>query len=298
MALLSVARSLNALQALKMYRRDLMPFDRRTFITQTTFGVTALLAPPASGMWQNWRPEDMLIFVERAQTGNATSVLEMMDQAAETSWMMNMGPVKGRIVASALSELKAKRVLEIGTFLGYMSITMAQALPPGAKIVTIEKDDVNHAAAIKIMSKALGDITSESSPIESWFGASADVLESSAFLKKYRSLPFDLILMDHWKPQYADDLRRLENLGLVRRGTVLLADNVLFPGAPELLTYLGVPFEVAQDDVSGQECLISPKAVSGSTFESPNRAWVTRLISVPFEYRPLTPDAISYSVRQ
>jgi predicted O-methyltransferase YrrM len=69
-------------------------------------------------MWQQWTPEDMLFYVSKAQPGNATSVLEQMDRAAETSWMMNMGSEKGRLIQAIITEKQPTRVLEIGTFLG------------------------------------------------------------------------------------------------------------------------------------------------------------------------------------
>ena len=37
---------------------------------------------------------------------------------------------------------------------------------------------------------------------------------------------------------YLSDLRALEAAGLVRPGTVLVADNVIFPGAPDYLAYV------------------------------------------------------------
>ena len=36
--------------------------------------------------------------------------------------------------------------------------------------------------------------------------------------------------------------------------SLVVADNVLFPGAPELLDYLNVPYVPATDAVSGQAC--------------------------------------------
>ena len=38
---------------------------------------------------------------------------------------------------------------------------------------------------------------------------------------------------------------------------LVVADNVLFPGAPELLDYLNVPYVRGNDDVSGQACLVA-----------------------------------------
>ena len=81
------------------------------------FGSSSLVSP-AQAMWQQWTPEDMLFYVGKAKSGNATSVLEQMDRAAETSWMMNMGPEKGSIIQEIIAEKRPTRVLEIGTFLG------------------------------------------------------------------------------------------------------------------------------------------------------------------------------------
>eukprot|EP00614_Pseudopedinella_elastica_P000857 CAMPEP_0172596518 /NCGR_PEP_ID=MMETSP1068-20121228/16328_1 /TAXON_ID=35684 /ORGANISM="Pseudopedinella elastica, Strain CCMP716" /LENGTH=288 /DNA_ID=CAMNT_0013395589 /DNA_START=206 /DNA_END=1072 /DNA_ORIENTATION=- len=279
--------------------RTAQDVNRRVFLGEPIRGALlwSFAGSTADAMVQYWTPDDMLFFVDKAQKGNATSVLEMMDKAAETSWMMNMGPEKAGIISRIIEEKQPERVLEVGTFLGYMTISMAQALPDNASVVTIEKDETNHAAAVKIMTKALGNLENARVPVESWLGASSEVLESAQFRKRHkRGLPFELVLFDHWKPEYATDLRRLERLGYVGKGTVFLADNVIFPGAPELLSYLGVPFSPVQDKVSGQECLApSEEAGKGTVFES--NGWQTKLLTVPFEYRPDTPDAVSYSVR-
>ena len=66
------------------------------------------------------------------------------------------------------------------------------------------------------------------------------------------------------------DLETLERLRLVRRNSAVLADNVKLPGAPRYLDYL----------FHGKGAL----------------SWDTAVIDVPFEYRPETPDAMTYSV--
>ena len=48
----------------------------------------------------------------------------------------------------------------------------------------------------------------------------------------------DLLFLDHDKDAYAPDLRRLEAAGLVRRGTVVVADNVLFAGIRDYVAYV------------------------------------------------------------
>ncbi|XP_053551390.1 catechol O-methyltransferase A isoform X1 [Bombina bombina] len=49
---------------------------------------------------------------------------------------------------------------------------------------------------------------------------------------------FDLVFIDHWKASYLPDTKLLEECGLLRTGSVLLADNVTCPGAPEFLHYV------------------------------------------------------------
>lgn len=45
----------------------------------------------------------------------------------------------------------------------------------------------------------------------------------------------DLIFLDHCKPCYLPDLIAMEEAGLVAKGTVVVADNVVYPGAPDYL---------------------------------------------------------------
>ena len=58
---------------------------------------------------------------------------------------------------------------------------------------------------------------------------------------------------------YARDLEALRKKGLLADKCLVVADNVLFPGAPELLDYLNVPYVPATDAVSGQVLLRPPQ---------------------------------------
>ncbi|CAM4953962.1 unnamed protein product [Rotaria socialis] len=49
---------------------------------------------------------------------------------------------------------------------------------------------------------------------------------------------FDLIFIDHWKEVYLRDLQLLEQMKLIVSGTVVVADNVITPGAPDYLAYI------------------------------------------------------------
>ncbi len=48
----------------------------------------------------------------------------------------------------------------------------------------------------------------------------------------------DFLLIDHDKDSYLDDLMRLEQCGLVRKGTVVVADNVIFAQIDDYVKYM------------------------------------------------------------
>ncbi len=48
----------------------------------------------------------------------------------------------------------------------------------------------------------------------------------------------DLVFIDHWKDRYLPDLHLLEGSGLMKNGTVIVADNILYPGAPAYVEYI------------------------------------------------------------
>lgn len=48
----------------------------------------------------------------------------------------------------------------------------------------------------------------------------------------------DMMFLDHYKPAYKTDLKLCEELGLIKPGTVLAADNVITPGNPPYLEYV------------------------------------------------------------
>ncbi|PSN68462.1 S-adenosyl-L-methionine-dependent methyltransferase [Corynespora cassiicola Philippines] len=48
----------------------------------------------------------------------------------------------------------------------------------------------------------------------------------------------DVILLDHWKDAYLPDLVLCETLGAFHEGSLILADNTDFPGAPDYVEYV------------------------------------------------------------
>lgn len=118
-----------------------------------------------------------------------------------------------QVLATAIG---ARRILEIGTAIGYSGIWLARALPADGMLITMEKDEDRAAAAKANFARAgLADRVS--------------VMVGDASLKIVKvSGPFDLIFQDGHKPLYNTLLDRL--VTLLRPGGLLVTDNVLWDG--------------------------------------------------------------------
>ncbi len=110
----------------------------------------------------------------------------------------------------------ARRILEIGTAIGYSGIWLARALPPDGMLISIERDPQRAAEARANFTRA-GLLDS----------ASVIVGDASRLLAKV-SGPFDLIFQDADKQEYGPLLDRL--IELLRPGGLLITDNVLWNG--------------------------------------------------------------------
>ena len=130
----SMLRSI-ALLALARAARPPIKLSRRAALS--------LLTPmPASAMWQLWLPSDMERFVAEADA-NADSVLAQMDKMRRDVVDDEHGSAKGVLIEKVIQQRRPKRLLEIGTFLGYMSIRLARSMPVDARLTTVEIDEDN-----------------------------------------------------------------------------------------------------------------------------------------------------------
>jgi predicted O-methyltransferase YrrM len=118
-----------------------------------------------------------------------------------------------RVLATAI---QARRILEIGTAIGYSGIWLAGALPGDGTLVTMEMDEQRVRQAREHFARAgLSD------------RATVVVGDAQRMLAKV-SGPFDLIFQDGDKKQYGPMLERL--VELLRPGGLLVTDNVLWDG--------------------------------------------------------------------
>lgn len=109
-----------------------------------------------------------------------------------------------------------KEILEIGTAVGYSTLRMCEALPKGARITTIEREE-------RLVREAKANFRQA--------GREADIrlLEGDAVdCLKVLTGPYDLIFLDAAKGQYLFFLPEL--LRLLPPGGVLISDNILQDG--------------------------------------------------------------------
>lgn len=105
---------------------------------------------------------------------------------------MQVSPYEGRLLAWLVAISGAKRVLEIGSFVGYSTSWLHSALPEDGALITLEADAA-HAEITRTHVAAHTNVTL----------VQGDAL---AFLQGYTGAPFDLIFIDAEKKSYMNYL--------------------------------------------------------------------------------------------
>jgi predicted O-methyltransferase YrrM len=129
---------------------------------------------------------------------------------------MISGPLQGSFIAQLVAMMKAKKVLEIGTFTGYTTIAIAEVLGEGAEITTIEINPEHHHIAESFIKEFQGK-----GKINLILGDAKQVLEEV-------DENWDMVLIDAAKMDNAYYYNFL--LPKMKSGSVFLLDNVLWKG--------------------------------------------------------------------
>ncbi|HEX4590381.1 MAG TPA: O-methyltransferase [Gemmataceae bacterium] len=134
---------------------------------------------------------------------------------------ISVTPSQGKLLWLLARVQGAKKILEIGALGGYSTIWLARALPLGGRLVTLEVDpDYARVAAANIALAGIADV------VELILGPALETLPRLAAEGRG---PFDLIFIDADKVNYPGYLRWA--LKLSRRGSLIIADNVVRDGA-------------------------------------------------------------------
>merc|ERR1712151_1207485 len=127
------------------------------------------------------------------------------------------GQAEGQLLQLLVKFGQVNRVLDIGTFTGYSSLAMAEALPEDGHLVTLERDKMaaeNWAAS------------AHRGKIESRVGEAHEMLRALAS----EGAPFDLVFLDVDKPGYLALYETIMDAGLLRVGGLLAVDNTMYKG--------------------------------------------------------------------
>lgn len=155
--------------------------------------------------------------------------IEQFTQEHHAEPQMLSGPLQGKLLELISRMLQPRRILEIGTFMGYSALCLAMGLADGGELHTLELREKDAEQARRHFSKSLyGDRI---------------ILHQGNALELIPSLagPWDLVFIDADKVNYTNYYEL--TLPQVRPGGFLLADNVLFHG------------EVLENTISGRNAI-------------------------------------------
>ncbi len=156
--------------------------------------------------------------------GTLFDELRELTYASMQSPQMQVGRVEGTLLRMLCRLVRARRILEIGTFTGYSSLSMVEALPDDGELITCDRDP----EATKV-ARSFFDRSPHGSKITIRLG---DALETVRALPM--DPPFDLVFIDADKERYIEYYENV--LPRLRPGGLIVADNTLWSGrvlAPE-----------------------------------------------------------------
>jgi predicted O-methyltransferase YrrM len=135
-----------------------------------------------------------------------------------------IGPEKGKFYYLVAKAVKAKRILDLGTLVGYSALLFSKALGGEGEVVTVEYDKAHFKEAQKNLAEA---------GVKNVRAINGDARREVRNLCRNNAC-FDLILLDIWKDEYVavfDDC-----VGMLKKGGVILTDNALWD-TPEMMAF-------------------------------------------------------------
>jgi len=186
--------------------------------------------------WPYQSNDDFVTYLlATSKLGDPQSVLKSMDEFAYYYPMYKLTPLKVGILCQEISTRKPASLLEIGSFFGYSAVAILCSMLPTAKLKLIEANAANVEVIKVVLRQAFGDSSTKLQQVEIFPGLSSEILQSGQLNRN----TFDFVYLDHDKDCYLPDLLRLQSLGYMdSKGCTVVADNVIFPGAPDFLSYL------------------------------------------------------------
>ena len=193
-----------------------------------------------TSVWQvgDGREERLADYVvQNAREGDLDDAIRAIDEYCyERSFMINVGDEKGAILDRAVRRARRSQLLELGTYCGYSALRICRAMPDSARLVSIEFNPANAVIARRIWEHA--GISDHVAVVVGTLGDGGRTIATLEAEHGFAAGSLDFVFIDHEKSVYVSDLELILERGWLRPGSVVVADNVKFPGAPEYRAYL------------------------------------------------------------
>lgn len=162
--------------------------------------------------------ESWIEYAERFTSGESEVLKELREHcyAHYKDSAMLSGFFQGRVLSMISHMIRPTSVLEIGTYLGYSTLCLAEGLAEGGKIISLDVNEETNAVAQSYI-----DRTEYGDRIQLRLG-------EAAFILPHMIGPFDLVFIDADKPNYSNYYRLV--FEKLRPGGFIVADNVLWSG--------------------------------------------------------------------
>jgi catechol O-methyltransferase len=174
--------------------------------------------------------------LRNARPGDIDDTIAALDKFAyEKSLLINVGDEKGTLLDHAVRRADPRLALELGTYCGYGALRIARAAP-SARVYSVELAPANAEIARKIWAHA--GVDDHVTCVVGTIGDGGHTLDALTAQHGFTEGGLDFLFLDHDKDAYLPDLRSIRGRGWLHPGSIVVADNVKWPGAPQYRKYM------------------------------------------------------------
>ena len=175
-------------------------------------------------------------------------------------FLISIGNHKANVITDLFQQQKPKVVIELGGYLGYSAILFAYLMKTnspqaGGDVGELKVWSLEMNADFAVIARQLIQLAGLEDIVEVVVGPAEDSLRKLVSGGTVKSGEVNLVFLDHVEDLYVPDFKVCQELGLLKKGTMIIADNVVKPGAPEYRALVRGLTGVESDGVIG---LITP----------------------------------------
>ncbi|KIW15773.1 hypothetical protein PV08_05823 [Exophiala spinifera] len=193
--------------------------------------------------------------VETTLRNNPQAIIDAISAYTSQKGMITLGRVKINKCTDLLARLdpSPKTLVELGCYVGMSALAWGDALKKLNATTTSDQSQIpsqipsGGASPCKVFTTELHktfasiarDLIALAGLDDTVTVLEGPAKESLRALKATGQIDtVDVMFFDHWKDAYLPDLQACEDLGIFRKGSLILADNTDIPGTPDFNRYL------------------------------------------------------------